>query len=281
MTFGLILLVLLAALLHATWNALAKKSTDPLFGIGSFRLFCALASACFIPFVGLPANESWGLLVLSVLIHSVYYFTAAASLKAADLSQIYPIYRGMSPLLIALLAAYFTGEWLKPLQWFAVILISLALLSLAWHRNLAGRVTPQALAWGLTTSLLIACYTVVDGVGVRLAGEPLSYIVWLFALESVPICLYLVLRKRQGFTTYMRDNLMMCIAGGLASAVAYGLVIFAMSLGTIALVSSLRETSVLFAALIGTLFLNEQFGRRRIFAACMVVIGAVLIRLSS
>ena len=281
MNFGLILLVLLAALLHATWNALAKKSTEPLFGIGSFRLFCALAAACFIPFVGLPAPESWGLLVLSVLIHSAYYFTAAASLKAADLSQIYPIYRGMSPLLIALLAAYFTGEWLKPQQWFAVLLISLALLSLAWQRNLAGRVTPQALAWGLTTSLLIACYTVVDGVGVRIVGEPLSYIVWLFALEALPICFYLLLRKRDGFGTYVRDNLVMCIAGGLASAVAYGLVIFAMSLGTIALVSSLRETSVLFAALIGTLFLKEQFGRRRIFAACMVVIGAVLIRLSN
>ena len=205
MNFGLILLVLLAALLHATWNALAKKSTEPLFGIGSFRLFCALAAACFIPFVGLPAPESWGLLVLSVLVHSVYYFT---------------------------------GEWLKPQQWFAVLLISLALLSLALQRNLAGRVTPQALAWGLTTSLLIACYTVVDGAGVR-------------------------------------------IAGGLASAVAYGLVIFAMSLGTIALVSSLRETGVLFAALIGTLFLKEQFGQRRIFAACMVVTGAVLIRLSN
>lgn len=280
MTFGLILLVLLAALLHAIWNALAKKSTEPLYGIGSFRLFCALTAMFFIPFAGIPARESWGLLLLSVLIHSFYYFTAAASLKAADLSQIYPIYRGLSPLLIAIMSAYLASEFLQPLQWFAVILISLALLSLAWHRDLAGRISAQALAWGVTTSVLIASYTVADGIGVRLAGNPLSYIVWLFALEAIPICSYLFLRERQGFRTYVRENLIMCIAGGLASGVAYGLVIFAMSLGAIALVSSLRETSVLFAALIGTLFLGEQFGRRRILASCLVVMGAVLIRIS-
>jgi len=280
MSLTVIMLVLAAALLHASWNALAKKSSDPLFGIGSFRLVCAGCAICFIPFVDLPAKASWWALLVSTLIHSAYYFTAAASLKAADLSQVYPLYRGISPLLVAILSAWFASEWLNPVQWSAVLIITTGLLAIAWHPDIKGRLSRQALSWGLATSVLIACYTVIDGLGVREAGNPLSYIVWLFALEALPIGAYLMLKERQGFTNYLSANITTCIAGGIASAVAYGLVIYAMSLGVIALVSSLRETSVIFAALIGTLFLREPFGRRRVIASAIVVLGVIVIRLA-
>ena len=280
MSLTIIALVLAAALLHASWNALAKKSSDPLFGIGSFRLVCAGFAICFIPFVDLPAKESWWALLVSTLIHSAYYFTAAASLKAADLSQVYPLYRGISPLLVAILSTWFASEWLNPVQWSAVFIITTGLLTIAWHPDIRGRLSRQALMWGLATSVLIACYTVIDGLGVRVAGDPLSYIVWLFALEALPIGAYLVFKDRQGFTNYMSANMTTCIAGGIASAVAYGLVIYAMSLGAIALVSSLRETSVIFAAIIGSVFLREPFGRRRVIASAIVVLGVIIIRLA-
>jgi len=273
-----ILLVLSAALLHACWNALAKSSSEPLFGIGSFRVFVALLCLCIIPFVPIPDRASWLAIFLSTVIHTGYYFTAAGSLKAGDLSQVYPIYRGLSPILVALLSAWFANEWLGWGQALAIGVICGGLLSLAWNPDATGRISRQALMWGLATSVLIACYTVVDGIGVRQSGNPLSYIVWLFAVESLPIGSYLLLRRREPFLAYVRDNYKLCIAGGIASSAAYAMVIYAMSFSAIALVSSLRETSVIFAAVIGSLFLGEPFGKRRIIAAVLVAAGIVLVR---
>ena len=133
-----------------------------------------------------------------------------------------------------------------------------------------GKIPPAALLWGLATSVLIACYTVVDGIGVRQAGNSLSYIVWLFVFEIVPIGSWLLLTRRSQWLGYLKSSPGNVLFGGIASSTAYGLVIFAMSLGAIAIVSSLRETSVIFAALIGTVLLREPFGRQRIIAALLV-----------
>ncbi len=278
MTTTVILLVLAAAVLHAGWNALAKSSSDPLFGIGSFRFVVALVALCIIPFVPLPAKASWWAIFASTVIHTAYYFTAAASLRHGDLSQVYPVYRGLSPILVAMLSAWFAKEWLSMGQWIAIITVSAGLLSLAWNPDVTGRISRSALLWGLATSVLIASYTVVDGMGVRAAGNAISYIVWLFLFEALPIGTYLFLQKRAAFTTYVRRNLWTCVIGGLASSVAYGMVIFAMSISAIALVSSLRETSVVFAAIIGSVFLGERFGRRRIVASAFVVSGIILVK---
>lgn len=279
MSLTVILLVLSAALLHASWNALAKSTAEPLFGIGSFRFIVALISLCIIPFVPAPDPASWFAILLSTLIHTAYYFTAAGSLKHGDLSQVYPIYRGLSPILVALLAAWFANEWLGWGQGISIALICAGLLSLAWNPDASGRISRQALLWGLATSILIACYTVVDGIGVRKAGNALSYIVWLFAFEALPIGSYLMLKRREPFLHYVKDNIGICVVGGIASSAAYGMVIYAMSFSAIALVSSLRETSVVFAAVIGSLFLGEPFGKRRIAASVLVAAGIVLVRL--
>ena len=132
--------------------------------------------------------------------------------------------------------------------------------------------------WGLATSFLIACYTVVDGTGVRLAGSREGYIIWLFIFELVPIGTFLLLTRRKAFANYLRREWKHCVIGGIASSVAYALVIFAMSLGAMALVSSLRETSVIFAALIATFVLKEPLGRHRIIAAAVVTLGAVMMQ---
>ena len=143
----------------------------------------------------------------------------------------------------------------------------------------AGKIPPQALRWGIITSILIAAYTITDGLGVRLSNNSLSYILWLFILEVIPIGCWLLIYRRPQWLTYMKDARTSILFGGIASSLAYGLVIYAMSLGALAVVSSLRETSVIFAALIGTLILGEPFGRQRIIAAILVGAGIVIMRL--
>lgn len=278
MTTGIVIMVLLAALMHAGWNALAKRGGEPLYSIASYQAGGGLVALLLLPFVPLPAVESWWAILTSTAIHTVYYVTAAAALRHGDLSQVYPLYRGLSPVLVSIGAAYFAGEWLSPAQIVGIGLISLALISLAWSPVASGRVPRAALVWGLTTSVVIASYTVVDGMGVRQSGTALGYIMWLFALEGVPIGIYLMCRHRKPFTGFVVANWKVSVLGGVISSVAYGLVIFAMSLGPIALVSSLRETSVIFAAVIGTFFLGERFGRQRIIAAILVAAGIIAIR---
>jgi drug/metabolite transporter (DMT)-like permease len=274
----LIGLVLLAALLHASWNAMAKSGGTPEYSIASYQLIGALVCLPFLFLVPIPLVESWPMILLSVIWHNFYYFTLAKSYRAGDLSQMYPLFRGLAPVLVALGAAIFAREWLSPGSMLGIGLISFGLVSITLLGGQFGKISPLALRWGLATSVLIAAYTVTDGLGVRAAGNSMSYILWLFVLEPFPICLVLLARDPASWFDYMSGKKGKIIVGGLASSAAYGLVIFAMSLGSMAMVSSLRETSVIFAALIGTLVFRESFGRQRIFAAVLVACGIILIR---
>ncbi len=257
---------------------MVKSGGTPEYSIASYQLIGALVCLPLLLLVPLPLAESWPMILLSVFWHNICYFTLAKSYRAGDLSQIYPLFRGLAPVLVAVGATIFAQEWLSPGSMIGIGLISLGLISITLLGGQLGRISPQALRWGLATSVLIAAYTVTDGLGVRAAGNSLSYILWLFVLEPWPICLKLLLLDRGGWFAYLRQKPAKIVAGGLASSSAYGLVIFAMSLGSIAMVSSLRETSVIFAALIGTLMFREPFGRQRIVAAILVSIGIVLIR---
>jgi drug/metabolite transporter (DMT)-like permease len=274
----LIGLVLLAALLHASWNAMAKSGGTPEYSIASYQLIGALVCLPFLFLVPIPLVESWPMILLSVIWHNFYYFTLARSYRAGDLSQMYPLFRGLAPVLVAIGAAIFAHEWLSPGAMLGIGLISFGLISITLLGGQFGKISPLALRWGLATSVLIAAYTVTDGLGVRAAGNSMSYILWLFALEPFPICLILLVNNRAGWFGYMASKKGKIIIGGLASSTAYALVIFAMGLGSMAMVSSLRETSVIFAALIGTLVFKESFGRQRIIAAVLVAGGIILIR---
>lgn len=278
MTSSLVGLVLLAALLHASWNAMAKSGGTPEYSIASYHFVGGLICAGLAFTVPIPAPASWPFILISVVIHNAYMFTLAMSYRSGDLSQMYPLFRGLSPVLVAIGAAVFAGEWLSSGSLFGIVLISAGLISLTLFGGKLGKISPAALRWGLATSVLIAGYTVVDGLGVRSAGDSLSYIFWISMLEPIPICTYLLLRKRTQWLGYMKQKPGKVLAGGVASTTAYALVIYAMGLGSMAMVSSLRETSVIFAALIGTLIFREAFGRQRIIAAVLVTIGIILIR---
>jgi drug/metabolite transporter (DMT)-like permease len=272
------MLVLVAALLHASWNALVKSGGAPEFTIASFQLFGGVISLCLVWFVPIPDPASWPFIFVSVVVHNLYYMTMAQAYRAGDLSQVYPLFRGLAPVLVAVAALIFANERLDTGTIAGIVLISAGLMSITLLGQHFGKIPKQALYWGLITSVLIAGYTVVDGIGVRLTVNPLSYIVWLFAFEFVPIVTWLLLTQRQAWFNYMRQSKVKILFGGLASNGAYAFVIYAMSLGAMAIVSSLRETSVIFAALIGTLVLGEPFGRKRIIAALLVALGIIIMR---
>lgn len=271
-------LVLLAAVLHASWNAMAKSGGTPEFSIASYQLVGTLLCLPLVFLVPLPLVESWPMIFISVVVHNVYYFTLAKSYRAGDLSQMYPLFRGLAPVMVAIGAMIFAQEWLSLGSMLGIGLISLGLMSITLLGGQFGKISPLALRWGLATSVLIATYTVVDGLGVRASGNSLSYILWLFLFESLPISIVLLLIKQKEWFAYIGNKPGKIVLGGIASSAAYGLVIFAMGLGSMAMVSSLRETSVIFAALIGTLIFKESFGRQRIIAAVLVCVGVILIR---
>ena len=272
-------LVLLAALLHASWNAMAKSGGSPQFSIASYRLVSALVCLPLLFYFPIPLAESWPMLLASTAIHTAYYVTLARSYRAGDLSQVYPLFRGLAPVLVTLGAAGLAGEYLGLGAMLGIGLVSLGLMSITFAGGALGRIPPLALRWGLATSVLIAAYTVADGMGVRLAGNPFSYIIWLFVLEPIPIGLWLLFRDRAGWGAYLRAKPGKICLGALAAGAAYAMVIYAMGVAPMALVSSLRETSVIFAALIGSLMFREPFGRQRIIAAVLVCVGVGIIKL--
>lgn len=258
---------------------MAKSGGSPEFSIASYRLFSAICCLPLIFFFPLPLVESWPMLLASVLIHTAYYITLAKSYRVGDLSQMYPLFRGLAPVLVAIGAVLFANEFLSPGAMLGIGLVSLGLVSITFMGGALGRISPTALRWGLATSFFIAAYTVADGIGVRAAGNPFSYIIWLFIFEPIPIGLWLLLRDRAGWFGYMRAKPGKITAGAMAAASAYAMVIYAMSVAPIAMVSSLRETSVIFAALIGSLVFHESFGRQRIIAAVIVCLGVVVIKI--
>ena len=279
MTPTITLLVLLAALLHASWNAIAKSGGSPQYSIASFRLVSALVCLPLVFYLPIPLKDSWAMLLASTAIHTLYYVTLSKSYHSGDLSQVYPLFRGLAPVLVVIGAAVFAGEWLGPGGVLGIALVSLGLISITFSGGAIGKIPPLALRWGLATSVLIAAYTIADGIGVRAAGNPYSYIAWLFVLEPIPIGLWLLLRDRQGWFNYMVTSPGKILAGSTAAGGAYAMVIFAMGVAPMALVSSLRETSVIFAALIGSLLFREPFGRQRIVAATLVCVGVILMKL--
>ena len=278
MTPLLVGLVLTAAALHAVWNAMAKSGGMPEMSIASYQLVGSLVCIVLAVWLPFPDRAAWPMIIGSVAIHNFYYFALARAYRAGDLSQVYPLFRGAAPVLVACAAAVVAQEYLTFGTVAGIFCISLGVVSLAFRTATFGTMPRTALVWGLATAVLIASYTVVDGLGIRASSNELSYIVWLFILEVVPIGTIMLATRRAQWFNYMRANRWTVVGGGVASATAYGLVIYAMSLGAMAVVSSLRETSVIFAAIIGAMFLREPFGAARIRAAALVAVGIVLMR---
>lgn len=270
------ILVLVSALMHACWNVMAKTAGDKLLNICTISLGLGVVGLAFTPFVHFPDPASWHFMLGSMLANVGYYIFLSSGYRYGDLSQVYPIARGMAPALVAFVAWLVIGETLSPIQLAGVLATSLGILTLTFDRPLDRAHSWKPVGYGLLTSLMIVSYTLCDGQGVRVAGDHIGYIVWLFVLETPLIVIYCLWRRR-GAISYFRHRWRFGLIGGVLSGAAYGISILAMSQGGLANVSALRETSVIFAAVMSSLFLNERFRHRRYISVMLVAAGAVLL----
>ncbi|HVR67208.1 MAG TPA: EamA family transporter [Verrucomicrobiae bacterium] len=277
MTLTVTLLVLSAAVMHATWNAFVKAGNDKAVMQCLVIFFGGIPGLIILPFVPLPDPACWPYLVGSVLAHSVYYFTLVEAYRFGALSQTYPIARGSAPLLIAIASLVIANEHLNGGEWLGLIIACAGLISLAGIPK-AGE--GRSILFAFATSLGIACYSVLDGLGVRSTANGLSYITWLLALEMIPVGLAFLWLRRGRVVASITENLKRGLFGGIIAGIGYGIVIWAMDFAPMAHVSAMRETSVILAALIGTLVLHEPFGPRRIAAAALVAAGNALLHLA-
>ncbi|MEU1625761.1 DMT family transporter [Streptomyces sp. NPDC020096] len=266
--------VLIAAVTHASWNAIAHGIKDQLLAftlVGGGGALCGAALAGYAP---LPAAAAWPYLLASVAVHIAYQALLMQSFRLGDFSQMYPIARGTAPLVVTVLAAVFVGE--RPGAWrtAGVVIASAGLAGVAlWGMRGRGGPSWRALAAALGTGLAIAVYTVVDGVGVRASGSALGYTGWLLALQGLIIPAYALTRRRGGFLTWLRPVALRGLLGSVLSVFAYGLVLWAQTRGDLAPISALRESSIIVGALIGAVFFNERFGRPRLVGAAVMVVG--------
>jgi len=271
-----IALTLGAALLHATWNAVVKRSGDRLLLLAAITVICQILGGAFVPFVDAPDPASWPFIAMSLLLHGGYYLFLLQAYRVGDLSHVYPLARGMAPLLVTGGSALFAQEFLAAPALIGVVLASLGISALAFERGISWAADHRPLGFALGTSVFIAAYTLVDGIGVRLSGHPFGFIAWLYLFDGFGIALIACYLRWGELARFLRDEWKTSLGGGIAAALAYGLVVYAMNFGAMAIVSALRETSVVFAALIGVMFLRERLTWRRILSAAVIAGGLAL-----
>lgn len=289
LTLPVTLIVLFGALLHASWNALVKSSSDKSLDTA---LIHVLGGAVAIPLVllaGWPPVASLPYLGASIIIHIGYYIALAGAYRHGDLGMAYPIMRGTAPLLVAIFSGLVIGEYLSTPAWLGIAGISAGVLLLGWSRGMfADHTHRKALTFALSNAVIIALYTVVDGLGVRTAvqhgGSALQYVATLFLLDGFPYFVFVMWQRkaqhRGDAWAYMRGRWPLALMGTLASLGSYGIALWAMTQAPVATVAALREVSVLFAALLGTLLLKEAFGLRRGVGTLLILGGVAALRLA-
>ena len=272
--------VLLAAACHAGWNATIKGGLDPLATTVLISIGAAVVAAAFLPLVGLPARDAWPWCGASVLIHLVYFAALIESYRAGDMGQVYPIARGSAPLMTAVATTALVDERLSLAGWSGIILLvgGVMLLSLRGGRDVT-RLDSKAIGFALFTAVTICAYSVVDGMGARRAGSANAYSAALFVGIGPVMAVYALGRRGRGVLAAIEGHWRLGLAGGTLQLGSYAVAIWAMTVAPIAIVAALRETSVLFGALIAILFLKEPPRAGRIAAALMIMVGLTLIRL--
>lgn len=279
MSPSIITIILLAALLHAVWNTIVKTAVDRTTTLGLVAFGHVLPGAVMITVLPLPSAESFIYIILSTLVHFGYFFLLGRAYQHGDLSVVYPIARGIVPALVSLWAMLLLGEVLPALVWVGIGLIVTGILLSNWKALRSG-VGKTALGLALGTGLCISIYSLVDGVGVRLSGNTLSYWAW-GAFLHLFVAGFVGLRRRRTLAQLPMRIWVVGIAGGLVSMTAYGLVLYAKNFAPLGAVSALRETSVIFATLIGFFVLKEGNWKRRSAAAVLMVFGIAFIAVNA
>lgn len=279
MSLSIIAIILTAALLHAIWNAIVKTAADRTTTLGLVAFGHVLPGAVMVTVLPLPSVESFVYIALSTVVHFGYFYLLGRAYQYGDLSVVYPIARGIVPALVSLWAFLWLGEVLPLFVWLGIGLIILGIALSNWKALRSG-VGTSALLLSLCTGLFISIYTLVDGVGVRLSGNTLSYWAW-GAFLHVFLAGFIGWRRRQTIFQLPARIWILGIGGGVVSMTAYGLVLYAKNFAPLGAVSALRETSVIFATLIGFFVLKEGNWKRRLGAAGLMVLGITFIGLNA
>jgi drug/metabolite transporter (DMT)-like permease len=276
LTPAIIVAVIAAGALHASWNAIAKQVTDRLMAFGWISVASMAVGAIVLALTGLPARQAIPFAIASAVIHIGYNLGLMNSYRLGAFNQTYPIARGTSPLVVAVGAYFLADEHLSALALIGIATLAAGLMSLALSAGRLTRTDLPAVVAAVLTGLTIAAYTITDGLGVRHSHDPFAYTALLFVLQGPPMLAAALTRRR---LAAWRDTAMMRrgVAAGVLSTLAYGIVLWAQSRAPLAEVAAIRETSVVFAALIGVAVLGEDFGRRRVIAAVVIATGIVLI----
>jgi drug/metabolite transporter (DMT)-like permease len=272
--------VLFAALCHASWNAIIRMRGDKLI---SMTLLVTAAGVAAVPglfIVPVLPGAAWPFLIGSAIIHVGYNTFLALSYHHGELSKVYPLVRGSAPLTTLGVSLLFLDEPIDRSGIAGIVVVAAGIMALALDRGWrALAASPRGLLYAAATSLCITAYTLCDGLGARAAGNAHHYVVWLFVLDMIPMLGATLLLRGREFLQAARENWPAGIAGGLLSLVAYWIVIWAFTIAPIPIVAALRETSILFAVLIGMAFLGERVTAIRAASVAIVLFGLALMRL--
>jgi drug/metabolite transporter (DMT)-like permease len=274
LTLPVTLAVLGAALLHASWNALVKASEDKQLDTFAVAAGSGVIAVVLLPFLPLPAPASWPWLAGSAVVHILYFIFLAGAYRYGELSYVYPVMRGGGPMIVAATGALVFEEVLHGNEWLGVLLICSGILAFA-----SGRHDRRATVFALANAVVIGAYTLIDGAGARASGAPVSYTLWFFVANGIVITAMGILARGEEVPRYFRRHWLRAALGGACALGAYGIALWAMTRAPVALVAVLRETSVIFAAVIGTVLLKEKMTRRRLVATGAVLAGLVVLKL--
>lgn len=275
MSLFIVAIILFAALLHAVWNTIVKTAVDRTTTLGLVALGHVLPGAVMVVLLPLPSSQSFIYIGLSTIVHFGYFYFLGRAYQHGDLSVVYPIARGVVPALVSLWAWVLLGEVLPPLVWAGTALIICGILLSNWKALRTG-IGGTALGLSLATGFCISVYSLIDGIGVRLSGDTLSYWAW-GAFFHLFLAGFVGMRRKRVLAQLPLRIWAVGIAGGMVSMTAYGLILYAKNFAPLGAVSALRETSVIFATLIGFVLLKEGNWQRRLGAAVVMAIGIALI----
>lgn len=271
--------VLAAALMHAGWNAMVRVGGDRFSSILLLSMTQSGLALLLLPFTPLPAPAAWPWVAGASVLHTGYKLFLIRAYEHGDLTQVYPLARGSAPPLVALGGVLLFGEHLKPTGWLAVGLIAGGVGLMAFRGGAAGRLSGKALAYALGTAAFVASYTLADGQGARIAQSSMAFAMWMFVGDGLSMLAYAVATRGQRALLAVMPEWRTGLPAGTLSLGSYWIALWAFTRAPVALVAALRETSVLFALLIGVLLLKEHAGRWRIAAGLLIGAGVVAMRL--
>lgn len=275
--------VLLAALMHALWSVVLKLTGDAKTNITVFMAGSSILALAGIPFQSLPSLASLPFLLISVFVQVVYMMLVGIVYQKGDVSQSYPVMRGVAPLFVALFSGPILGEKLSIVAWCGVILISSGVLTLALEAvRRSDKIEPSIIPLSLLTAVFIALYTLLDGIGVRLSGAPVSYILWIFFLIGLVKVVFELFndKTRPQFLTHFQRYWSIGLVGGFLSLGSYGLALWTMIKLPVALVAALRESAIVFAVILSYFVLREHVSPPRFIASIIIVLGVIAVRLA-